>query len=519
MASNQELIEYIKSFALFQMLSEEEINSIADYFSIEDFPKNTIVFREGDISDKIYFLVEGLAKSYIIDKSGETLILKYLLKGAHFGEVTAFLETHHTNSIITTTSCKMLTLNREDFFIIINRFVSVSICLNKLLSEQVFSTLKLISKRQKNRVIIMIISDEAMPRVLHFERYFRSINPGITVTCENITEKIDRVRGQHDWTLLKAKSMPDRNTLMNSTCVVNFVEENENPVISTYSLLDDASLWKIENTARKISKKTIGLALSSGAALGAVSVGVLSVLEREKIPIDYIVGTSSGAVIGAYYALGQSVEDMSNILIEHGGNISKQYFKALRYISFNRKGILKINYMRDAFQKILAGKQFEDTIIPFAAVSSDLRSGRINVTKSGDLLAGLTASNAAPVLFEPYRYDGKLLIDGASTDPLPIQVLIDEKIDIKIAVSVPQFDFKISTKEQLSMIDIFFISRYMMADKIMEFSSKLADVIIKPRVEGLSKEDWHHIEAIMQSGEAAANLAIKRIRYLFEELK
>ena len=248
------------------------------------------------------------------------------------------------------------------------------------------------------------------------------------------------------------------------------------------------------------------------------SIGVLTVFQNEKIPLDYIVGTSAGAMVGACYAFGYPLEKA----YEMGVEVSKRSrfeaaLKSLRYCSLRFSGILTSKYFYDMFNPFMEGLKFEDALIPFAAMASDLRSGKTRVIKSGNLLSGIIASNSAPVLFEPYRYHRELLIDGASTDPLPIQVLINEKIDIKIAVSIPQLDYAISTKKKLNVIDVFFLSRFMMAEKIMTFSSELADVVIRPRVEGLSKEDWHYFEQIISAGESAGQLAVKQIKSLLEK--
>lgn len=152
-------------------------------------------------------------------------------------------------------------------------------------------------------------------------------------------------------------------------------------------------------------------------------------------------------------------------------------------------------------------------------MASDLYTGQSVVFKEGSVAKGIVASCSVPIIFEPIKEDingiRHLLIDGVASDPLPIQVLIDEQIDIKIAVPIRQLDLTTFLSKNPKMFSIFLRSRSMMAEKITNISTNLADVIIRPDVGGIHMLDsGKNFQKIIKAGEASAHTAIKRIKYL-----
>lgn len=118
------------------------------------------------------------------------------------------------------------------------------------------------------------------------------------------------------------------------------------------------------------------------------------------------------------------------------------------------------------------------------------------------------------MIFQPIRYGNYLLIDGVATSPLPINVLIEKEIDIKIAVPIYQLDLTTKMNANPKILPIFLRSRSMMANEIVNSTTELADVIIEPSVNNFSVDDWNNSNIAIERGEEAASHAIARIQLL-----
>ncbi|HXU44891.1 MAG TPA: patatin-like phospholipase family protein [Thermoanaerobaculia bacterium] len=205
----------------------------------------------------------------------------------------------------------------------------------------------------------------------------------------------------------------------------------------------------------------VGLVLSGGGARGLAHVGVLSALERLRIPIDAIAGTSMGAMVGGLYAAGVEPEEIEKAL---GGVDWSDSFKdsiSRERLAFRRKeddrGLLfnfqvgvrdghlrlphgliqgqKLNLLLRALTLPAATVRDFDTLpIPFRAVASDLGTGEAVVLSSGDLVQAIRASMAFPGVFSPVEIDSRVLVDGAIADNLPVDVARAMGVDVLIAV-------------------------------------------------------------------------------------
>jgi NTE family protein len=165
-------------------------------------------------------------------------------------------------------------------------------------------------------------------------------------------------------------------------------------------------------------KRKVILCLGGGAARAISNIGVLKVLEQEKIPIDYIIGTSMGAIVGAAYSVGRSVSYMVQ-----------------RVEQFNAEEITDLTLSRSAFTKgerlnrfineVTDGKSFSDCKIPFAATATDLNTGEEFLFKSeddpGNLQKIVQASCSWPAFFPPIEFNGKLLADGGIKNSVPVK--------------------------------------------------------------------------------------------------
>jgi len=195
--------------------------------------------------------------------------------------------------------------------------------------------------------------------------------------------------------------------------------------------------------SRHLARRSIGLALGSGAAWGLAHIGVLDVLEREGIPVDVIVGASMGAIVGGHYALGFSPAQLEEIATRVRDILGiMRILPRLLYLAadFNvtRPGL----FAGEHFQRILEGlgpvrgHSFADLRIPFRAIATDIHTGARVELADGDLSDAMRASFSAPWIFSPFRVGEHVLIDGGMSDPVPAETVRSMGADLVIGVNV-----------------------------------------------------------------------------------
>lgn len=176
-------------------------------------------------------------------------------------------------------------------------------------------------------------------------------------------------------------------------------------------------------------RKKIGIALSGGGAKGSVHIGVLKALKKANIPIDFIAGTSVGAIIGAAYASGLEPEEIEKAVL----NLDWNY---LFSFTVPRYGIITTDNMRRVMQNLTKNQTFNQTKIPLRVIAADITKGRRVVFKDGSIAEAVMASISIPGLFPPVQHKGHELVDGGIVDPVPVNEVREMGADVVIAVDL-----------------------------------------------------------------------------------
>jgi len=177
-------------------------------------------------------------------------------------------------------------------------------------------------------------------------------------------------------------------------------------------------------------RKKVGLALSGGGARGLAHIGVLKILEKNKIPIDFIAGTSMGAFIGAMYSAGPNIKKLEKDFLD------EPWKKSFDYNILPTQGLIK----GDKIEKWLATKigdiDFKDLRIPLFVTAFDLKSKREVIFSKGNVTEAVRASISIPGVFVPLENNGRWLVDGEIIDPIPSEILTKAGAEIIIAINV-----------------------------------------------------------------------------------
>lgn len=183
-------------------------------------------------------------------------------------------------------------------------------------------------------------------------------------------------------------------------------------------------------------RKKVGLALGAGGARGLAHIGVLKVLEKENIPIDFISGTSIGSLIAALYALEPNAKKLEK------DAISRDIGKLFDYSMIPRCGLIKGDKIEKFLMEKIGRMKFSDLKIPLFVSSYDIENNCEVIFSRGDVAKAVRASISIPGFFIPVKNKNRILVDGAVADPVPTEILKHAGADIIIAVNVNSMKIK-----------------------------------------------------------------------------
>ena len=181
-----------------------------------------------------------------------------------------------------------------------------------------------------------------------------------------------------------------------------------------------------------LKRPKIGLALGSGGSRGLAHIGVIKVLEENNIPIDFIAGSSIGAMAGGFYASGLTIKKIEEIALSTNW---RRVFSVLSDPSLKR-GLIGGEKVKTFIESHIDGKRFEDCKIPFVAVATDLKTGEIVILDKGEMTQAIRASISIPLVFKPIEINGRTLADGGLSAPVPVEIARNMGADIIIAVNL-----------------------------------------------------------------------------------
>ncbi len=284
----------------------------------------------------------------------------------------------------------------------------------------------------------------------------------------------------------------------------------------------------------------IALVLSGGGAKGIAHVGVLKIIERTGLQVDYITGTSMGSIVGGLYASGYTADMLEQLVLNMDWDamledeISRrstsieekgEHDKYITSFQIAKKGILLptgfkrgqrlTTMMSHLTQHVQDIRDFDQLPIPFRCIGTNIVTGKAYVIKKGSLSEAMRASMAIPSIFTPIEIDGHLLVDGGVIRNLPVSDARKMGADIIIAVDVGAPLFK---KEELtSVIQIMDQSVSFLGYQSTQKERNLSDILIMPNIAGFSSSDFNRGKELITVGEEAGRLIIPELEILVEQ--
>ncbi|MCX7817228.1 MAG: patatin-like phospholipase family protein [Syntrophales bacterium] len=281
-------------------------------------------------------------------------------------------------------------------------------------------------------------------------------------------------------------------------------------------ILSLLSLWIMVGCAPKTvtpppSEKParISLVLGAGAARGFAHIGVLKVLETHRIPIDMVVGTSAGSLVGALYAYGYNAYQIQSFSL----SLSRD---DLFDLVLPDNGFIKGERLQNYVNRMLRNTPIESLRIPFYAIATDIQTGEETGFARGNTGMAVRASCSIPGIFQPVKISGRIYVDGGVVSPVAVEFAKKQGADVVIAVDISS---GVNTDPPSGTIETILQAVDIMYSRIAENQLRQADVVIRPRVRHIASSDISKRHEAILEGEKAALEAIPKIVEILSKLK
>lgn len=273
--------------------------------------------------------------------------------------------------------------------------------------------------------------------------------------------------------------------------------------------LCSCSLTKLFSPAPSKPAK-IAIVLGGGGSKGFAHVGVLKVLEAQKIPVDMVVGTSAGSLVGSLYASGKSAFELQEIALKMDRD---------NVIDYDWKiwsGVIIGDKLENFINTSVRNTPIEKLKIPFYAVAANVATGEEVVFTRGNTGMAVRASCSVPAVFQPLKIGNTTYIDGGVVSPVAVDVARRNGADIVIAVDISG---GINRTVPEGMLDTVKKSVDIMYAKIAEYQIKNADIVIRPNMKNIGSTDMDKFNEAIFEGEKAATLKLPELQTIIDKLK
>lgn len=540
-AQNQVVEDSLLRIPFFRSLPHEALLAISEKLKKVHFEYSEVVFFENSLGDAMYLIESGQVKVSLNTEDGQQeRVINFLGPGNFFGEMALLLDQRRSATVTVTIDADLWMLRKGDMDELLVEHPEIALQITRELSRRL-SDVVTETKRRPGYRLMAVFGQESWRLA---EQVYRITNQRVVlldatgrdlasqagsdlqsqklvileamadISSETLVETLSILADGYDWVLiaLPAEYNDVNAKALRLTEAVVLLDVPEEAWMATAArgpvFHSDRSDYQISRTARKITHRLVGLALSSGGARGIAHIGVLKALEAANIPIDMIAGTSAGSLFGGLYACGKPVAD----LIDFATNLTKiiEFKSGLWDPRFRLPwdGLIKGNATLKFLDKKFDSATFADTKIPLYVVAADVLSGEEVVFKEGPVAEAVRASIGMIGIFSPYQLNGHHLIDGGAVNPVPASVLAEHGANIIIASSViPSIEEERARgqaaarrNERTNFLGVLSSMMAIMEREIVKTRMNPVDILIRPRVEIYTAMDYERAEDFIQLG-------------------
>lgn len=543
----------LRAIPFFSELPDDVLEAISQRLRREHYHRGSTIFLQGEPADRMYIIESGQVK-LVSDDGDKEKVHAYLKAGNFFGETGALLGEKRSATVRVVIDVSLLVLLKDDLDHLLQEYPAIALPISRELGRRLGQTIETPVQHEIFHVVAAL--GDAMPTLA---RYLGQLTgekvcvldlgglgnialdrdslardhvivsePSVKVDAESLPLVLGKLVEKYYWIIFAISSNESPLTLKALDLADVSVDLSENGSDWLRSV-SPRGYWHasprektMRRLARKIARRQIGIALSSGNARGMAHIGVLKVLEEEGISIDMIAATSAGAVFGSLYAAGRSIDEVIDFAvdIQHKYN----FVSGFRFWDFRfppRSGLIKGGMVRNYFRTVLMDKTFDQLDIPMNIIATDVISGEEVVFDHGPVADAVRASMSVIGVLEPAYHSGRFLIDGGAVNPVPSQLLTDKGMDIIVASNViPSLEDRVHRQEQKrdgrapNVIGILMGAMEIMESEIIKTKMGPIDVLIQPQVGMYSTLEFDKVRDIIKLGEDAARNQVATLRRL-----
>jgi NTE family protein len=281
-------------------------------------------------------------------------------------------------------------------------------------------------------------------------------------------------------------------------------------MITMTFMLSSCALFR-QPSPPQVKPAKIAVVLGGGGSKGFAHIGVLKVLEAQKIPVHMIVGTSAGSIVGSLYASGKSAFQLQDIALKMDED---------KVIDYNwtiwTGGLIKGDKLEDFINVHVKNAPIEKLKIPFYAVATNIATGNEIVFARGNTGMAVRASCSVPAIFHPLKIGNNTYVDGGVVSPVAVDVARRHGADIVIAVDISK---RIIPTVPDGMVESLKKSIDIMYARIAEYQIRNADIVIRPNMQNVDSTDMDKFNEAILEGEKAATVKMPALKKMVENLK
>lgn len=551
------------NMSFFQGFTQDILDEIRHHLKLRCYQSDEFICRQGEVGDSMFIIESGLVE-ILIQQPDSLVLLDRLRRGDILGEMALLTGEPRTANAVAAAPTEVMELNRNAFAAIIAHYPHVLFNISQILIQRQKRNHAVLSQHHhRGEAVAIVVGRKANAVVAAVIAAIQSADPNNTVVIDltrllpvtqlsvanqsitTVFDRLDRLLANYETviTVVDAHS-PDLHLLIRHMDRIELIAalpealylhrkfkgavKRFNCILIGDSSLRDrpedfpdipvlrtlpvtASPHEIAWLARHLRRKKVGLALGAGGARGFAHIGVLSVLEQAGIPIDYIAGSSIGAMVGSFLAMGMNAATIAEQL---KGIWSAETVAELNVFSQEGHSVGLQTVMKAA-AAVTGELTFAHLGIPLTIMTADLNTQQAAPMNEGSLAEALCAGISVPGMVPPYVRGSQRLVDGIAIVPVPTAAVKNAGADIIIAVNLLHRDTltawpaetppppAANPKSSKTLDPVLETLIMLQLDTSVRHAAE-ADLVINPWFPSLSWRDYHLADLIHHAGQQAA---------------
>jgi NTE family protein len=512
------------SFSLFAGVPPVELARVLGRLERRRYRAGAVVIAEGDRPRELYIVRAGTVEVLVADGRGGEVRVGELTRPAPLGEISLLTGQPATATVRAVTEPEVSVLGEDAMARLAERFPQVHRNLGALVAARLARTNRVAAGGRAGTVVLLEGASREDAHSLAERFAWHSRRPTLLVSLgDAFTRRVEHAAVQYvplDEPPEALRRRVDDAFRKHAFVLVHGLEARPSLFEAAQVVRLDAAP-ALDSLARELAGLRVGVALGGGSIRGYAHLGVLNVLVRAGIPIDFLAGASVGAVVSGLYALGNDTAECAELLDLLG--------TAMVRPGLPHRAILSNRALRKLMRTRIPHERIEDLRVPLGIVTADIETHEEVVLRSGNLGLAMLAATAIPGIYPALRIGGHKVVDGGVLNPVPVSVVADMGADVVIAVRLgtvaPQSVVASAEEETGSVPSTIAVIRRaidLMQTRIGVDAGNVPTVTITPDFPELPSGRLRNFSLgrrFIETGEAAAEAALPRIAALLPWLR